>query len=75
MNTTRSTESTCGQLPIAPSTYRARAAVVRDPERALDRATRDTKDLGRIECAHDGSKGTADRTRSGINSGGTGTGK
>ena len=34
-------EPICRVLPIAPSTYHARAAVVRDPSKASDRARRD----------------------------------
>ena len=45
------------QLPIASSTYYARAAVARDPGLASDRARRDAKDLESIRRAHDGSSG------------------
>ena len=50
-------EPICRVLPIAPSTYYARAAVIRDPEKASDRARQDAKSLDLVKRAYDQSKG------------------
>jgi len=47
----------CRVLPIAPSTYYARAAVKCDPDRASDRAKRDVLDKADIKRVFDGSRG------------------
>ncbi len=47
----------CKMLPIAPSTYYARAAIVRDLDLASHRARRDRDDSSRIECAFNASGG------------------
>ncbi len=53
------------QLPIASSTYYARAAVARDPGLASDRAKRDAKDLESIRRATTGAAAATERARSG----------
>ena len=50
-------EPICRVLPIAPSTYYAYAAIVRDPDLASDRAKQDAKDLEDIKRVYDNSKG------------------
>lgn len=47
----------CRELPIAPSTYHARAAIARDPELASNRAKRDQEDSARIQRVFDASGG------------------
>lgn len=47
----------CRVLPIAPSTYYARAAVKCDPDRASDRAKRDVLDKADVKRIFDGSRG------------------
>ncbi|WP_252947790.1 IS3 family transposase [Oceanicola sp. 502str15] len=47
----------CRVLPIAPSTYYARSAIIRDPDRASDRAKRDGRDSTEIKRAFDASRG------------------
>jgi transposase InsO family protein len=47
----------CRVLPIAPSTYYARAAIVRDPDLASDRAKRDRDDSAQIQRVFDASGG------------------
>jgi hypothetical protein len=47
----------CHVLPIAPSTYYARAAIARDPGLASDRARRDRDDSSRIKRVFDASGG------------------
>ena len=50
-------EPICRVLPIAPSTYYARAAIARNPDLASDRAKQDAKDLADIKRVYDKSKG------------------
>ena len=47
----------CRVLPIAPSTYYARAAIVRDPDLASHRARRDRDDSVRVQRVFDASGG------------------
>ena len=47
----------CRALPIAPSTYYARAAVARNPDLASDRAKRDEEDSREIRRVFDASGG------------------
>jgi hypothetical protein len=47
----------CSVLPIAPSTYYARAAIVRDPDLASHRAKRDREDSVRVQRVFDASGG------------------
>ena len=48
-------EPICRALPIAPSTFYARAAIARDPDLASDRAKQDVINLEKIKEAFDGS--------------------
>lgn len=50
-------EPICRVLPIAPSTYYARRAILRDPDRASDRAKRDARNSAEIKRAFDASRG------------------
>jgi putative transposase len=50
-------EPICRVLPIAPSTYYARAAIARNPDLASDRAKQDAKDLADIKSVYAKSKG------------------
>ena len=50
-------EPICRVLPIAPATYYARSAIVRDPDLASDRARRDTLDKTHIKRVFDASGG------------------
>lgn len=50
-------EPICRVLPIAPATYYARAAMVRNPALASDRARQDIEDFEKIKRVHDKSKG------------------
>jgi len=50
-------EPICRVLPIAPSTYYARRAIARDPDRASDRAKRDARDSAEIKRVFDASRG------------------
>ncbi len=45
----------CKVLRVAPSTFYARAAIARDPDRASDRAIQDIIDCEKIKEAFDGS--------------------
>jgi transposase InsO family protein len=47
----------CRELPIAPSTYYARAAIARDPDLVSDRVRRDRDDSARIQRVFDASGG------------------
>jgi|GEM_PF-3874764 len=47
----------CRELPIAPSTYYARAAIARDPDLASDRARQDRDGSARIRRVFDASGG------------------
>ena len=53
-------EPICRVLPIAPSTYYARAAVSRDPGRASTRAKGDAARSVEIKRVHDASRGRYD---------------
>ena len=48
-------EPICRVLPIAPSTFYARAAIARDPDLASDRAKRDKQDSREIKRVFDAS--------------------
>ena len=48
-------EPICKVLPIAPSTFYARAAIARDPDLASDRARQDAIDRKKIKDAFDDS--------------------
>ncbi len=48
-------EPICKVLPIAPSTFYARAAIARDPDLASDRSKQDAIDRKEIKDAFDGS--------------------
>lgn len=50
-------EPICRVLPIAPSTYYAHRAIIRDPDRASDRARRDARDSAEIIRAFNASRG------------------
>ena len=50
-------EPICRVLPIAPSTYHARCAIARAPDRASDRAKRDARDSAEIKRIFDASRG------------------
>ncbi len=50
-------EPICRVLPIAPSTYYARAGVARDPDLASDRAKNDARDCADIKRIHEASRG------------------
>ncbi len=50
-------EPICRVLPIAPSTYHARAAIARNPDLASDRAKSDVRDSEEIRRIHADSRG------------------
>ena len=50
-------EPICRVLLVAPSTYYAHRAIIRDPDRASDRAKRDARDGAEIKRAFDASSG------------------
>ncbi|MDO5613332.1 MAG: hypothetical protein Q4G14_08840 [Paracoccus sp. (in: a-proteobacteria)] len=50
-------EPICRVLPIAPSTYYARRAILRAPDRTSDRAKRDARNGAEIKRAFDASRG------------------
>ena len=50
-------EPICRVLPIAPSTYYARAAISRDPDLASDRAKQDLQDAREVSRVHAASRG------------------
>lgn len=50
-------EPICRVLPIAPSTYYARAAISRNPELASDRAKQDLQDAREVSRVHAASRG------------------
>ena len=63
----------CRELPIAPSTYYARAVIARDPDLASDRTKRDRDDSSRIERVFNASGGRYGPARSGTRCAGTDT--